>query len=71
MRTYIIAGANTRSGDIYPNREWGYGTFNLQGVFDTISEVYEEKTRTNKVESNDQYEEYNIGNLFVRKPKEI
>lgn len=71
VRAYIIAGANTRSGDIYPNREWGYGTFNLQGIFHTISEVYEEKTRTNKVESNDRYEEYNIGNLFVRKPKEI
>ena len=71
VRSYIIAGANTRSGDIYPNREWGYGTFDLQGIFDTISEVYEEKSRSIKVESNDRYEEYNIGSLFVRKPKDI
>ena len=71
VRSYIIAGANTRSGDIYPNREWGYGIFDLQGVFDTISEIYEEKSRSIKVESNDIYDEYNIGNFFIRKPKEI
>ena len=71
VKSYIIAGANTRGGDIYPNREWGYGTFDLQGVFDTISEIYEEKIRNIKVESNDIYDEYNIGNFFIRKPKEI
>ena len=43
----------------------------MQGIFDTISEVYEEKSRSIKVESNDRYEEYNIGSLFVRKPKDI
>lgn len=71
VKSYIISGADTRAGDIYPNREWGYGMFNLQGVFDTIREIYEEKSRNGKVESDDNYEEYDVGNLFVRKPKEI
>lgn len=66
IKTYIIAGAKTRSGDIYPNREWGYGTFNLEGVFDTIKEIYEEKDVTRE-EGN--YDEYSVGNLFVRRPK--
>ena len=66
IKTYIIAGAKTRSGDIYPNREWGYGTFNLEGVFDTIKEIYEEKDGTRE-EGN--YDEYSVGNLFVRRPK--
>ena len=66
VRTYIIAGAKTRRGDIYPNKEWGYGTFSLQGVFDTIKEIYEEKDSSRKVED---YDEYKVGNLFIRKPK--
>lgn len=71
VKSYIIAGSNKRNGDIYPNREWGYGTFNLQGIFDNISEIYEDKNRNIKFDSNDIYEEYNIGDLFIRKPKEI
>lgn len=71
VKSYIISGAETRPGDIYPNREWGYGMFNLKGVFDTIREVYKEKSRKGKIESNHNYEEYNVGKLFVRKPKEI
>ena len=66
VRTYIIAGAKTRRGDIYPNKEWGYGTFSLQGVFDTIKDIYEEKDSSRKVED---YDEYKVGNLFIRKPK--
>lgn len=71
VKSYIISGAATRPGDIYPNREWGYGMFNLKGVFDTIREVYKEKSRKVEIESYDNYEEYDVGNLFVRKPKEI
>ena len=71
VKSYIISGAETRPGDIYPNREWGYGMFNLKGVFDTIREVYKEKSRKGKIESNHNYEEYDVGKLFVRKPKEI
>lgn len=68
VRSYIIAGSRTRSGDIYPNREWGYGIFDLQGVFDIIKEVYGQKDTSREMNS---YDEYSVGNLFVRKPKEI
>lgn len=68
IKAYMIAGANTRPGDIYPNREWGYGTFSLDGVFNTIREIYEEKIRGN-LET--QYDEYKIGNLFIRKPSDL
>lgn len=66
VRAYIRAGSKTRPGDIYPNRNWGYGMFDLEGVFDTIREVYSEaEQRSDKSD----YEEYNVRGLFVRKPK--
>lgn len=36
MKSYLIGGTSKRKGDIYPNPEWGYGTLNLEGVFDNI-----------------------------------
>lgn len=36
VSAYLIAGANRRIGDIYPNREWGYGTLNLLGTFENL-----------------------------------
>ena len=68
VRSYIIAGAKTREGDIYPNREWGYGIFNLQGVFNTIRDVYEAKESNGRLQD---YDEYSVGKLFVRKPREL
>lgn len=36
LKSYLIRGA-TRSWDLsYPNREWGYGRLNLEGVFDAL-----------------------------------
>ena len=36
IKSYLIRGA-TRSWDLsYPNREWGYGRLNLEGVFDAL-----------------------------------
>lgn len=36
IKNYFVRGA-TRSIDLtYPNREWGYGTLNLQGTFDVM-----------------------------------
>ncbi|MCQ2969312.1 MAG: S8 family serine peptidase [Clostridium sp.] len=68
VRAYIRAGARTRPGDIYPNRNWGYGMFDLEGVFNTIREIYSEAE--NRSIKND-YEEYNVKGLFVRKPKKM
>lgn len=63
--SYIIRGAKTRAGDVYPNREWGYGMIDVNGIFDAIrGEYYQSRENTN-VNNN----EYDIGSLFIRTPK--
>ena len=64
IKTYIISGAKGRPGDVYPNKEWGYGMFDMQGVFDRIRETYNPR-------SDEGYEEYRVNNLFIRKPKDL
>lgn len=36
VKTYLIRGTKKRTGDIYPNRSWGYGLLDLKGVFEKI-----------------------------------
>lgn len=66
LRSYIIRGAQIRTGDMHPNQQWGYGTLSMKGIFDAI--------RGNLVGGSggtrglEEYYEYNVGNLFVRKP---
>nr|WP_272507447.1 S8 family peptidase [Clostridium aestuarii] len=36
VKTYLIRGARQRKGDMYPNRNWGYGLLDLEGVFKEI-----------------------------------
>ena len=62
IKSYIISGAKGRPGDVYPNKEWGYGMFDMQGVFDRIRETYNPR-------SDEDYEEYRVNNLFIRMPK--
>ena len=64
IKTYIISGARTRPGDIYPNKQWGYGMFDLQGIFNWIQTTYTPRI-------NPDFEEYKIKNLFIRKPKDL
>lgn len=63
IRSYIISGAKTRPGDIYPNKQWGYGRFDLVKIFDNIREVYTPKSRGSQG-----YEEYELGNMYIRMP---
>lgn len=65
IRSYIISGATGRVGDIYPNREWGYGMFDLEKVFNVIRDVYSPKFATNI----NRYDEYRVEDLFIRRPK--
>ncbi len=37
VKNYLIRGANRRADIIYPSREWGYGTLNLEGVFEVLA----------------------------------
>ena len=62
IKSYIISGAKGRPGDVNPNKEWGYGMFDMQGVFDRIRETYSPR-------SDEDYEEYRVNNLFIRMPK--
>ena len=61
--SYIIRGARTRGGDTYPNKQWGYGMIDMQGILDVLRGQY--RTSLYKEEK---YEEFYIGNLFIRKP---
>lgn len=71
VRAYIIRGADMRVGDIYPNQQWGYGTLSMKGIFDAIrGNLSGGVASTRGLDNNDKYEEYNIGKLFIRKPKD-
>lgn len=64
IRSYIISGAKGRPGDVYPNRDWGYGMFDLQGIFDRIRETYTPRSDVG-------FQEYSVNNLFIRKPTDL
>lgn len=64
IRSYIISGAKGRPGDVYPNRDWGYGMFDLQGIFDRIRETYTSRSDVG-------FQEYSVNNLFIRKPTDL
>ncbi len=36
VKNYFIKGATRRPGESYPNREWGFGTLNVQGAFERL-----------------------------------
>ncbi len=39
IRNLLVLGADRKPGEVYPNREWGYGTLNLYAVFDAIRRI--------------------------------
>ena len=82
--SYLIRGASGRPGDIYPNKEWGYGSLDMQKVFEAIRKFSSISTRSIIEEFNEDFryeqydkilryykekDEFNIGNLFFRIPK--
>jgi subtilisin family serine protease len=66
--SYIIRGARQRVGDVYPNREWGYGTLDLLKVFQNLRRLENNKTR--KVVKDNGLERINE-NIFINLPQEI
>jgi subtilisin family serine protease len=64
---YLIHGAD-RSNPIYryPNREIGYGFFDLLGTFNIISRSYR---NNNTIDLSNDFIEYYISKLFIRIPK--
>lgn len=79
LTTYIISGAKMRQGDVYPNKEWGYGMLDIQNVFNSFRDKRINrslKITENYIEFNQlrnmikgEYEEYSIGKLFLRVPR--
>lgn len=65
INSYLYYGAKRNKNIEYPNRDVGYGEFNLLGTFNAISGIYR-----NIYDSriNPDYIEYNINNLFIRRP---
>lgn len=39
IKSYFIRGATRSPGQVYPNREWGYGRLNVAGAFDALAGV--------------------------------
>jgi subtilisin family serine protease len=37
LKTYLARGARKRSGDVYPNPQWGYGMLNIVYMFQSIT----------------------------------
>ena len=77
MISYITRGAKMRPGDMYPNKEWGYGMLNVQSIFDSLRSLNKENIRNERiiykpyeeVLRNTKKEEFEIGNLFFRIPQ--
>lgn len=72
LKTYLIRGTSKREGDIYPNPQWGYGMLNMKGVFDNIrglerNNQYRSETT---MKSEDLYYEFELGDLFLRIPRD-
>lgn len=63
----ILRGARMREGYEYPNPEWGYGVISIEGTFSIIRGELESKNRGLMIGENNEYEEYYIGGLFIRK----
>lgn len=62
LKTYLTRGSGKREGDIYPNREWGYGIIDMQGVFNNI------RARSYRDYS---FDEFYIGDMFIRKANDF
>jgi subtilisin family serine protease len=47
IKTYLTRGARQRPGDVYPNREWGYGIVDLLRAFENLRSFSIKKKNNN------------------------
>jgi len=70
---YLILGADRSNSTYrYPNREIGYGFFDLLGTFNIISRSYRmnlDLKEKDEVSMEKKCIEYSVRNLFIRLPK--
>lgn len=63
----ILRGAKMKEGYEYPNPEWGYGIISIDGVFRILKGEFKSENRSIIIGKTNEYEEYYIGELFIRK----
>lgn len=75
LKYYLSIGAKRLRRDItYPDSAWGYGEVCVYESLNFTEQTLgsrNESTQVNIIQVNSKYNEYNIGKLFIRKPKEI
>ena len=65
LKAFLCNGAIRDNSREYPNREWGYGTIDVNRIFNSIrGEYYDGRRGLNE-------NEYEIGNLFIREPNKV
>ena len=79
IRSYLIYGAKRNNIYRYPNKESGYGEFDLLGTFNIIAKLYNYSrienyryTRTDNSKAqiiNTDFLEYNVKRLYIRIPR--
>lgn len=77
VRSYLMYGAARTQLYRYPSREIGYGEFDLLGTFNVISRTFRglyneidiKKLKNNNIKENEEFVEYYVKKLFIRKPK--
>lgn len=69
IRSYLIYGNYKNPMYKFPNKDIGYGELDLLETFNIISRSYGRNIRCLE-DTKDSGIEYNIGNLFIRMPKE-
>lgn len=70
VRSYLIYGAYRKPEYVYPNRDVGFGAFDILGTFNIISRKYI-KARDYRNLKNFKFIEYTVNNLYIRVPKEM
>lgn len=60
IKTYLIRGATRRSGETYPNTEWGFGLLNMNGIFQNLRSLDLEKDIKESID-----------HIFIRIPYEL
>ncbi|WP_286161370.1 S8 family peptidase [Clostridium sp. KNHs214] len=75
LKTYLIRGARQRTGDVYPNREWGYGQLDLDKVFMSVRGFEREKNIDRGIIEYEMYKSKLVneaeGNIYINIPKDV
>ncbi|MEG0132932.1 MAG: S8 family peptidase [Clostridium sp.] len=66
--SYLTRGTNKRTGDVYPNSQWGYGMLNLQGSFENLRSSYFSRFKNANC---DKFENHLPYKCYIKTPLEL